>query len=217
MNFEQARLNMVEQQVRPWDVLADDVLNVMQDIPRENFVPDQYKNMAYGDYGVPIGNNQEMLKPVLVGRLLQALEIKPDEIVLEVGTGTGYLTACLSRLASYVYSVDINPDFQPQAQRNLTSLEIDNVTLATGDACNGWPERTLYDVIVVTGSTPEVPENYKQALEVGGRLFIITGQSPAMHAKVITRVADNDWSEENILETDVAPLDNSGKEPEFIF
>ena len=137
MNFEEARFNMVEQQVRPWDVLAPEVLDVMSEVPRENFVPADYKNMAYSDCGVPIGNNQEMLKPVLVGRLLQALNIQSNEIVLEVGTGTGYITACLAKLAAYVYSVDINPDFLPQAQRNLTSLEIDNVTLETGDASTG--------------------------------------------------------------------------------
>lgn len=217
MNFEYARFNMVEQQVRPWDVLDPDVLTVMLDIPRENFVPEQYKNMAYCDYGVPIGNQQEMLKPVLVGRLLQALNIQPDEIVLEVGTGTGYLTACLAELAAYVYSVDINPDFIPQAQRNLTSLEIDNVTLQVGDAANGWAERPEYDVIVLTGSVPEVPENYKNSLEIGGRLFVVCGSAPAMHAKLITRIAENDWSEENILETELPPLENAVKKAEFEF
>ena len=217
MNFEQARFNMVEQQVRPWDVLNPEVLNVMSEVPRENFVPDQYKNMAYSDYGVPIGNHQEMLKPVLVGRLLQAVDIQPDDIVLEVGTGTGYLTACMAKLAAYVYSVDINDDFLPQAQRNLTSLEIDNVTLQSGDASAGWAERPEYDVIVLTGSTPEVPESYKNSLEIGGRLFVVCGESPVMHAKLITRVSEHDWSEENILETELAPLENSVKEAEFEF
>lgn len=217
MNFEQARFNMVEQQVRPWDVLAPDVLDVMQQIPRENFVPAQYKNMAYGDCCIPIGNHQEMLKPVLVGRLLQAIAVQPNEIVLEVGTGTGYLTACLAKLAAYVYSVEITPDFLPQAQRNLTSLEVDNVSLATGDASKGWPERDRYDVIVVTGSVPEVPQSYRNQLEVGGRLFIITGESPVMEAKLITRVAEQDWSEENILETDVPALENTAKAAEFTF
>lgn len=217
MNFEQARFNMVEQQVRPWDVLNPDVLAIMAEVPRENFVPAQYKNMAYSDYGVPIGNHQEMLKPVLVGRLLQALNIQPDDIVLEVGTGTGYLTACLAKLAAYVYSVDIYEDFIPQAQRNLTSLGIDNVTLQNGDASTGWAERPEYDVIVLTASTPDVPENYKHSLEIGGRLFVICGQSPAMQAKLITRVSEHDWSEENVLETDLAPLENSQKKAEFEF
>jgi protein-L-isoaspartate(D-aspartate) O-methyltransferase len=217
MNFEQARFNMVEQQVRPWDVLSPDVLDVMQQVPRENFVPALYKNMAYGDYGIPIGHNQEMLKPVLVGRLLQAIAAKPDDIVLEVGTGTGYLTACLAKLASYVYSVDIIPDFLPLAQRNLTSLEITNVTLSTGDASQGWKDRNVYDVIVVTGSAPEVSDSFKKALEIGGRLFIVTGQAPVMAAKLITRVAENDWAEENILETDVSPLENTAKAAEFVF
>ena len=217
MNFEQARFNMVEQQVRPWDVLDPNVLAVMSEVPRENFVPSKYKNIAYMDCGVPIGTNQEMLKPVLVGRLLQALNIRPDEIVLEIGTGTGYLTACLAKLASYVYSVDIDADFLPQAQKNLTSLEIDNVTLETGDAAKGWAERPEYDVIVVTGSMPTVPDNYKDSLEIGGRLFIVTGNAPAMDAKLITRVSEDDWSEENILETDIPALDNSALDKAFEF
>lgn len=217
MNFEQARFNMVEQQVRPWNVLDADVLAIMSEIPRENFVPTQHKNTAYTDYAVPLANHQEMLKPILVGRLLQAVNIQPDEIVLEVGTGSGYLTACLAKLASYVYSVDINADFLPMAQKNLTSLEISNVTLETGDASKGWAERPEYDVIVITGSMPEVPECYKNSLEVGGRLFVVTGSAPAMQAKLITRVSENDWSEENILETDIPALENTQPEPEFSF
>lgn len=217
MNFEEARFNMVEQQVRPWDVLNPDVLSVMGEVPRENFVPAQYRNMAYSDCGVPIGNHHEMMKPVLVGRLLQAVNIQPDDIVLEVGTGTGYLTACLAKLAAYVYSVDINEDFLPQAQRNLISMEIDNVTLQTGDASSGWAERPEYDVIVLTGSVPEVPESYKNSLEVGGRLFAVCGAAPVMEARLITRVSEYDWSEENILETYLPPLENSSKKPEFEF
>lgn len=217
MNFEQARFNMVEQQVRPWNVLDPDVLTVMSDVPRENFVPAQYRNTAYTDYAVPLAHHQEMLKPVVVGRLLQALNIQPDEIVLEVGTGSGYVTACLSKLASYVYSVDINPDFLPMAQKNLTSLEIDNVTLETGDASKGWAERPEYDVIAITGSMPEVPESYKNSLVIGGRLFVVSGTSPSMQAKLITRVAENDWSEENVFETDLPALTNAEKEPEFSF
>lgn len=217
MNYEEARFNMVEQQVRPWDVLDPQVLDVMASVPRENFVPEQYKNLAYSDCGVPIGNQQEMMKPVLVGRMLQALNIKDDEVVLEVGTGTGYLTACLAKLGSYVYSVDINEDFMPQAQRNLSSLAIDNVTLQTGDASKGWAERPSYDVIVITGSMPEVPETYKQSLEVGGRLFVVVGDAPAMRAMLITRVTDDIWSEETFIETELPALTNSSKAPVFEF
>lgn len=217
MNFKQARFNMVEQQVRPWSVLDPATLSVMSEVPRENFVAPAYKNLAYGDYAVPIGNNQEMLKPVLVGRLLQALNIQTNEIVLEVGTGTGYLTACLAKLAAFVYSVDINPDFLPQAQKNLTSLQIDNVSLKTGDASNGWAERPIYDVIVITASMPEVPECYKTSLEIGGRLFVVTGSSPVMHAKLITRVSEDVWSEENMLETDLPALENTRLKPSFSF
>lgn len=217
MNFEEARFNMVEQQVRPWNVLDADVLAIMSEVPRENFVPAQHKNTAYTDYAVPLANQQEMLKPVLVGRLLQALNIQSDEIVLEVGTGSGYLTACLAKLASYVYSVDINADFLPQAKKNLTSLEISNVTLETGDASKGWAERPEYDVIAITGSMPEVPEGYKKSLEVGGRLFVVTGSAPIMQAKLITRVSENDWSEENILETYIPALENTQPKPEFSF
>ncbi|MDH5518719.1 MAG: protein-L-isoaspartate O-methyltransferase [Gammaproteobacteria bacterium] len=217
MNFKQARFNMVEQQVRPWNVLDPAALAVMSEVPRENFVAPAYKTLAYGDYGVPIGNNQEMLKPVLVGRLLQALSIQPDEIVLEVGTGTGYLTACLAKLSAYVYSVDINADFLPEAKKNLTSLQIDNVSLQTGDASAGWAERPLYDVIVITASMPEVPDCYKTSLEIGGRLFVVTGASPVMHAKLITRVAEDVWSDENIFETDLPALENTRLKASFSF
>ncbi|MDH5423501.1 MAG: protein-L-isoaspartate O-methyltransferase [Gammaproteobacteria bacterium] len=217
MNYEQARFNMVEQQVRPWEVLDSGVLSVMSQVPRENFVPAAYKNSAYCDYAVPIGHHQEMLKPVLVGRLLQSLNLKDDEIVLEVGTGTGYLTACLAKLGSYVYSVDIIPAFLALAQKNLTSLGIDNVTLKTGDASKGWADRALYDVIVITGSMPDVPACYKNSLEIGGRLFVVTGTSPVMHARLITRVAENDWSEVNILETDLPPLENTRPKEQFHF
>lgn len=217
MNFEQARFNMVEQQVRPWDVLNPDVLEVMQTVPRENFVPAGMQQMAYSDACLPIGDDQQMMKPVLVGRMLQALEIKPDEIVLEVGTGTGYVTACMAKLGAHVYSVDIDPKFQPIAEKNLTSLNISNITLATGDASKGWDARNEYDVIAVTGSMNEIPEAYKQALSIGGRLFVVTGQAPAMHARLITRVSQDVWSEENILETSLPVLKNCEKHAEFEF
>ena len=217
MNFEQARINMVEQQVRPWDVLDPNVLAVMEDIPRENFVPTEHRNLAYTDTGIPLIHDQHMLKPTIVGRLLQALAIQSNEIVLEVGTGTGYTTACLAKLAAHVYSVDIYEEFQTMAQKNLSSVNIDNVTLATGDAAHGWDQRKEYDAIAITGSMPEVPETYKKALTVGGRLFVITGDAPVMDARLITRVTEQSWSDEILFETELQRLVNAEKIAEFVF
>ena len=221
LNFDTARENMVEQQIRPWDVLEPRVLDVIRSIPRENFLPDEYKNIAYADTAIPLGvfdgNECSMLHPIVEGRILQHLAITEDCTVLEVGTGTGYLTACMSKLGNHVDTVDIHEELTEIAENNLTELGINNVNFSTGDASRGWGQKPAYDAIAVTGSMPTMPEAYKKLLKVGGRLFVIIGEPPAMQAYLVTRISDKKWETEALFETSVCAIENSGTEEPFIF
>ena len=217
IDFKQARFNMVEQQVRPWNVLDFGVLDVLNSVPREDFVPQAYKNLAYSDIGIPIGHGEEMLHPKYQGRILQLLMIKPGEIVLEVGTGTGYLTALLSKMADHVYSVDVEPDFLKTAAANLAKQNITNVTLEEGDGSRGWSEHGPYDAIAVSGSMAEAYDELKANLKTGGRLFVVIGEGPTMEAMLYTRTGENSWEEEAIFETDIPPLHNAVKPQKFDF
>ena len=221
MNFEQARFNMVEQQIRPWDVLDPRVLEVLGRIPREDFVPEAYKAQAYVDCRTPLaefeGITYTMMNPNVEGRLLQYLEIGDDHSVLEIGTGSGYLTACLAGLGRNVDSVDINEDMTEMATANLEALGVDNINLATEDAAAGWKLKPAYDAIAITCSLREVPMFYKQALKEGGRMFVITGEEPAMHARLITRVGKDDWSDQILFETCVEPMANIKSADTFLF
>ncbi len=218
MNIEKARFNMVEQQVRTWDVLDARVLDLLAAVPREQFVPAAYKSMAFADVRVPLGHGQDMMCPREEGRVLQALAVKPTDAVLEIGTGSGYLTALLASLARHVYSVDIFPDFVTAAQTQLKALHLAHkVTLEVADAAAGWEHYAPYDAIAVTGSIARVPDSFKRSLKVGGRLFAIEGNEPAMTAKLITRVSDNAWTEENLFETVVPRLINASQGSNFTF
>ena len=222
MDFEQARFNMVEQQVRPWDVLDPRVLDVISAVPREAFVPDDQKNLAYADTRILLGSYEghpcRMLNPNIEGRLLQALEIEPDETVLEIGSGSGYLTACLARLGHHVDSVDIDPAMTAMAAKNLAAQNIANFTLSTGDAAEGWSEqKPYYDVIAITGSMPAVPKFYKNMLKTGGRLFVICGEAPVMKAMLVTRIGKDEWHEEELFETSVDPLIHAEPKQQFVF
>jgi len=208
INFEQARFNMIEQQIRPWEVLDQRVLDLLSVVPREDFVPPQYRNLALVDMNLPLGHDQIMMSPKLEARVLQSLDIKPFETVLEIGTGSGYLTALLAKLAKQVYSIEIIPEFIKSAQVKLADHGITNVSLEEGDAAQGWPLDAPYDVIVITGSLPLLPEAFKQALNIGGRLFAIIGDSPSMEAVLITRVGEHQWTEEGLFETDLPALQN---------
>lgn len=214
---EQARFNMIEQQIRPWDVLDQRVLDVMKSIPREQFVPEGCGSLAFADTSIPLGHDQVMMAPKLEGRLLQALAIKPDDTVLEIGTGSGYLTACLASLGKQVTSIDIIADFTAAAGGKLEALNIRNVTLETADAAAGIEGEVRYDVIAVTGSLPSLQQQFQRNLEIGGRLFIITGSLPIMEASLITRVDEHNWARESLLETCIPPLLNAGKPQDFIF
>ncbi|MEN8107591.1 MAG: protein-L-isoaspartate O-methyltransferase [Pseudomonadota bacterium] len=213
MDFEQARFNMIEQQVRPWDVLDQQVLDVMTDMPREAFVDEKYRRLAFADINIPLGHEQVMMAPRLEGRLLQALAISKTDSVLEIGTGSGYLTACLARLGKHVTSVEIFPEFSQAAATRLSEQGCHNVTLTEADAANGIDAGSRYDVIAVTGSLPAMSTAFHNSLNIGGRLFLIVGEPPVMEAMLVTRIDDSNWTSESLFETSLPPLVNS-VEPE---
>lgn len=201
-----ARSNMLKQQIRTADVLDRHTLALIQKVPREAFVPEGYFPMAFADTFIPIGHGQSMLTPMLEAQLLQALNIQPTEKVLEVGTGSGYITALLSKAAQHVYSIDIFPDFIERTQQRLQRYHITNCTLMAGNAAQGWNKHQPYDAIAITGSLPTLPSGFPQQLKVGGRLFAIVGESPVMKALLITRINDHQWHTDTLFETDVTPL-----------
>ena len=210
MDFEKARFNMVEQQVRPWDVLDPRVLAVISEIPREQFAPDEYKNLAYVDTRIPLGQYEDhvcnMSKPIIEGRILQEMDISEDDLILEIGTGSGYLTACLAKLGRHVDSVDINEDLTAMAEKNLNALGIHNVNLVSGDASKGWEQKRNYDVIVISAAMKSIPNSYKKLLKPGGRMFVVIGEAPVMTAHRITRTGKNEWSDETLFETSIEPM-----------
>ncbi len=215
-NFEQARYNMIEQQIRPWDVLDQRVLDTIASVPREDFVPERYRNLAFCDVAIPLGHGEVMLKPNVEGRILQALAVQPTDNVLEVGTGSGYLTACLARLAGNVVSVDIVPDFTEAVRQKLKTHGLTNVVLHAGDASRGWGEHR-YNAIAVTGSVAEVAEVWRQSLSLNGRLFVVVGQPPVMEALLITRVGEREWVRESLFDTELPPLRNAAPSKAFVF
>jgi protein-L-isoaspartate(D-aspartate) O-methyltransferase len=217
MGLEQARFNMIEQQIRPWDVLDQNILDLLSEIPRDLFVNDVHKGLAYADTAIPLGHNQDMMHPKIEARMLQALNVHPTDRALEIGTGSGYVTALLARLAHHVRSVDIYADFTQQAQKRLQALAIDNITLENGDAAQGWAQGSLFDVIAITGSLPAMPEAFKKMMNRGGRLFVITGKPPVMEAVLIRRIGNNDWTQESLFETELAPLVNASTPSTFVF
>ena len=217
MNMAQARHNMIEQQIRPWDVLDQRVLELIDGLPRDKFVPMAYLKLAYADINIPLNHGQVMMPPKIEARMLQALNIKSSDIILEVGTGSGYVTALLARSGKHVYSVDVYPDFVESAGRKLAELGISNVTLESGDAVNGWDSHAPYDVIAITGSLPALPDTFLQSLKIGGRLFVITGQEPVMEAYLITRNAEQSWVKQPLFETVLPPLVNASQPQRFVF
>lgn len=215
MNLEQARYFMVEQQIRPWDVLDPQILDILMDTPRHNFVDEEYASLAYTDIELPISETNKMLAPKVAAKMLQALAIQSDEKALEIGTGSGYVTALMAQLAKEVTTVEISPEIQNQAIQRLTDYT--NINFKTGDASQGWDDNQYYDAILLTGSVQEIPESYKEKLSLGGRLAVVTGDEPAMTAKLITRVSDNEWSEETLFETVLERLVNTTESSAFTF
>jgi protein-L-isoaspartate(D-aspartate) O-methyltransferase len=193
------------------------VLELFTSILREDYVPVRYRKLAFADLNIPLGHGQVMMKPIVEGRMLQSLDLAPNETVLEIGTGSGFITACLAQLAAHVVSVDIVEEFLEQARRQLEDGGIHNVELHHGDVMRGWQPEQAHDVVVVTGSVPVLPESFRGWVNPGGRLFVVTGRSPAMEARLLTRLGATEWREESLFETDLPPLVNAEEAPKFEF
>ena len=217
MNFEQARTNMVEQQIRTWEVLDQAVLDLLYAVPREDFVPPSCRTLAFVDMEIPIGDGEKMMAPKLEARIVQAVAPRKSERVLEVGTGSGYLTALLAHRAAHVHSVEIRPALAAFGRANLERHGADNVTLEIGDAARGWPTRAPYDLIVLTGSTPVLPKALLEQLSPGGRLFAVVGEDPVMVARLVTCSAPGAFRSVELFDTVLAPLANAEHPPRFRF
>jgi protein-L-isoaspartate(D-aspartate) O-methyltransferase len=213
-----AREQMIEQQVRAWDVLDQRVLELFRRVPREHFVPAAHRYMAFADSEVPLPQGQHMLRPSVAGRLLQALELAGTERVLQIGTGSGFLTACLAASAAHVEAVEIFPELATLARRNLASLSVGNTQIVTADAMSAvLNSSNRYGAIAVTGSLPVQDERFQRQLEVGGRLFMFVGEAPVMNALLVQRTGENSWSAQSVFETVVDPLVNARRPEEFSF
>ena len=216
-NPDQARFNMVEQQVRPWEVFDRRVLDLIEELPRDAFVPEQYRHLAYADIEVPLGHGQHMMFPRVEARMLQALDVQPGDRVLEIGTGSGYVTACLVRLGGRVITLEIHPDLLEQAQEKLTANGIEGVELRCQNGLEGEVVGGPFDVIAVTGSLPFLPDALKEQLSVGGRMFVVTGEAPVMEASLVTRVNGEAWRTEALFETVLTPLEQAPQPSRFDF
>lgn len=217
MNFEQARFNMVEQQIRPWEVLDQDVLDLLMTVKREEFVPAAYRDLAFTEVEIPIGCGQVMLKPVIEGKVLQALRLGKADSVLEVGTGSGYFAALLAARTEWVRTIELEPELVKLAGANLARNGVENVVVVQGDGIAGWAERAPYDVIVVSGGLPFVPQALLEQLKVGGRLFAFVGEAPVMKARLITCEAEGRFRTEDVFETVVPMLKNAPQREAFSF
>ena len=218
MQTADAREQMIEQQVRAWDVLDERVLGIFRKVPRDHFAPAEQRYMAYMDLEIPLPKGQHMLRPSVAGRLLQALELAGTERVLEIGAGSGFLTACLAAVSAHVESIEVFPELAELAKSNLATLSIGNTQIVTADALATAAGQTKrYGAIAVTGSMPIPEERFQRQLEIGGRLFIIVGEAPVMTARLIRRTAEDAWTSESLFETVVDPLINARRPQEFTF
>ena len=221
MDIEQARFNMIEQQIRPWEVLDPEVLRLLSIIKREDFVPTAYKALAFADIELPLRSNcnvgQTMLEPKIEARVMQELSLRNTDTVLEIGTGSGYMAALLASKAEYVYSLEIDPQLADSARRNLQRAGVANVSVQQADGSRGWPAQAPYDAIVISASMPVLPPELLKQLKVGGRLVAFVGEAPVMHAQLVTRTADDAFNTIDLFETVVAPLVNALQREQFIF
>lgn len=217
MPRETARFNMIEQQIRTWEVLDPVVLALLDEVPREEFVAESQQGLAFADVELPIGHGQTMLSPKIEGRILQALSIKKTDKVLLIGTGSGYLTALIAKLAAYVHAVEIIPELSSLASTRLQKQNIHNVTLHVGDAANGFAAEAPYDVIVFTGSLQLYPTTAEQMLNIGGRMFAVVGELPIMQATLTQRFSEGSCRKETLFETCLPPLVNAPQAAKFEF
>jgi protein-L-isoaspartate(D-aspartate) O-methyltransferase len=217
INVEQARMNMIEHQIRPWDVLDQNVLDLLYAVKREDFVPAAYRMLAFSDLEIPIGQGELMWPPKLEARVLQELAVKPTDQVLEVGTGSGYFTALLARRAQHVYSIEIHPELKASGEASLRRAGVANVTVELGDGARGWTKHAPYDIIVLTGSTPVLPQQLLQQMKPGARLFAVVGDPPVMAARLITCTGEGVYNSIDLLETRIAPLTNALAGERFSF
>jgi len=216
MNIEQARFNMVEQQIRPWEVLDPQVLDLLFVVKREDFAPAAYRNLAFADMEIPLGSGQVMLAPKIEAKLLQELGIKKTDKVLEIGTGSGYMAALLAARAEHVVTVESRPELAEFAKQNLARAGVANVTIEIGNGINGWSARGPYDAIIVSGSLPVLPEALLKQLRVGGRLAVIVGEAPVMEAQLITCTSEGVYNTINLFETVVPTLDGVAAPESFV-
>lgn len=214
LNVELARHNMIAQQVRPWDVLDERVLNVLGAVRREDFVPAACRNLAFADLCLPLGHGEVMMKPVVEGRVLQAVDPQPGESVLEIGSGSGFLTACMARLAGAVVGVEQHADLTEAANLRLKAAGIANAQVETAEAVRGYAPKRQFDVMVVTGAVHELPQHWRDWVKPGGRIFAIVGQSPVQCATLFTRAAGA-WNALPLFETDLPYLRHAGPAPRF--
>jgi len=214
-----ARFNMIQQQIRPWKVADDRTLSVMAEIPREPFVPDAYRSLAYADIEIPIGEGQTMLAPKVVARMLQALDVRPVDKILEIGTGTGYPTACLSRLGGRVASIEIHAPLAERARTVLEAMKLERLAVQVGDGLAGPVEGGPFDVIALTGSLPddEALAALQKQLAPDGRLFAIVGEDPVMEALLVTRVEGGGFRRQSLFETSVPALEKAPEPERFVF
>jgi protein-L-isoaspartate(D-aspartate) O-methyltransferase len=216
-NIETARHNMVVSQIRTGDVLDDRLLELAGSAPRHEFVPATFRNLAFADMQIPLGDGEVMMAPLVEARLIQALSIRPSDTILEIGTGSGYVTFLLSRLGHKVHSVEIRADFGQRAAGRLAAFGANNVELEIGDGARGWGRHAPYDVIFVTGSLPLLPDDFQAQLKVGGRMVAIVGDAPAMEARLVTRTSEYGFHTRSLFETVIPPLRNAPAPERFAF
>jgi protein-L-isoaspartate(D-aspartate) O-methyltransferase len=217
MDIETARFNMIEQQIRPWDVLDQRVLDLLGVIRREDFVPTAYRALAFVDMEIPLAGGESMFAPKLEARLLQELEVKPYETVLEIGAGSGYMAALLSRQAQSVLTIEIAPELERMAASNLERAGCTNAQVQAGDGARGWEPAGPVDIIMVSGSLPLVPQSLLDQLKIGGRLCAIVGDAPVMSAEIFTRITSTAWENVKLFETFAKPLRNAVQPSRFEF
>jgi len=217
MDYEQARFNMVEQQIRPWEVLDARVLDLLHKVKREDYVPQVYRSLAFVDMEIPLGAGDLMWSPKIEAKVLQALQLGGHDRVLEVGTGSGYLTALMAHQAGVVVSVELRPDLKNEAERKFKAHGLTNIQCREGDAAREWTDDGGYDAIVLTGSTPLLPAAYLKRLSPGGRLFAIVGEGDAMEATLVTCLASGNFRTDRLFETSVPALKNALEPERFVF